>query len=255
MGSTTLRADLANLIKAMPAGLKVHVVGRTTALSTSVYNSLKALPNVASIERISGADRYGTAAAVATKMKSVLGAAFPKTVFIANGNLTSQQWDALTAATVSAKLHYPVLLVTDTSVPAVTSSVLSSLGLSTRYIVGNTTAVSNSVRITLGVSTANQISGANRAATAVAFANKAKSSGWLSTSSVGFANAFSDAFTARPFMRKLGGPLLWVDATSIPTSTSSFLTGNKANIHDGYAFGGTGVLSNTVMTSLFNLIK
>lgn len=243
-------SNLHAAIAAMPKGVRLHLVGGAPAVSSKVASQLKAISKVASADRYSGADRYGTAAAVARKMKSLLGRRFPKTVFITNGGSATFLLDPLTASTASASKHFPVLLVSSTKVPAITLTTLSSLGLSTRFVVGGPAAVPASALVRLNIPAGNRIAGADVTGDAVAFADKAKAMGWLTGSAVGFAAGVADAATGGAYMGKKGGPLLLVAPTSVPSSTGTFLTTNKASITDGHLFGGIPAVTETVRTQL-----
>jgi cell wall-associated protease len=250
-----LDADARAAIAAMPKGVRVHIVGAAPAVSTKVRNQIASIAGVKSVERISGADRYATAAAVARKMKSVLGGAMPRSALLTNGESASLLLDPLVAGTVSVSRHYPILLLKKSSVPASTRSALASLRLSTRYIVGGPTAVSESVRKSISVTAENRIYGADVAGDAVAFAQHAKANGWLTGSLVGFAAAVPDAATGGVYMGAQGGPMLVVKPGSVPAVTADFLSANKASITGGYLFGGPPAVNELVRTQLRDAIN
>jgi hypothetical protein len=129
------------------------------------------------------------------------------------------------------------------------------LRLSTRYIVGNTAAVSEGVRTSLSIPVANRIAGAEVQGDAVALADKAKAMGWLANSYVGFAAAVPDAATGGAYMGKKNGALLLVLQNSVPPTTSDWLTANKATVLGGYVFGGPPAVSDAVVTQLHALIN
>jgi hypothetical protein len=253
MPSTSLDPDVKAAIQSMPAGLQVHIVGGTPSISNAVMNKVKALSKVKSVDRTYGTDRYGTSAAIARKMKPLLGASFPTTATITSGGDTLL--DPLVASTASVSKHIPVLLVARASVPKVTNDALNSLGLTHRYIVGNSATVNEAVRTALGVDPANRISGADVREDATAFATRAKALGWLGNSVVGFAAAVPDAATGGAYMGKKNGPMLLVTGTTVPTTTSDYLTTNKADITAGYLFGGVPTVSEAVRLQLVGLIN
>jgi len=255
---SSMNASIRDAIQAMPAGVDVHIVGGTGSVSTTVQNQINGYTNVGAVDRVSGADRYSTAAAVARRMSTELvaqGSSLPATALITNGNMPSAMFDALTASAVSAHNFYPVLLVTDTAVPSATTNVLTDLGLSDRWIIGGTSSVSDGVRNSLGVPSTKRIYGPDRYSTATAVAMKAKSMGWLTNSLVGFASAVPDAATGGAYMGKKDGALVYVQPNAVPGATSSYLTGAKATIDNGVVFGGTLSVSESVRTQLLNLIK
>jgi putative cell wall-binding protein len=256
---SSVNTAVENAVKGMPAGVKVHIVGGPNSVSSKVESQLRSYGNVASVDRTSGSDRYGTAAAVARRMKGELvaqGKTLPPTTLITNGNFPNAMFDALTASAISAHNYFPVLLVRDGSVPAVTSQVLAELGLTQRYIIGGTTSVKPVVASNLGVSAGNRISGATRYSTATAAANRAKAEGWLANTLVGFAAKVPDAATGGAFMGKKDGALVYVTSKAVPGDTASYLSTNKASItQGGVVFGGTTSIPESVRTTLENLLK
>jgi len=252
----SLPATTRSALVAMPDGIKVHIVGGTAAITTPVSTALAATPGVASVERVpSGPDRYSTAANVATRMKTVLGAGFPTTAFFVNGAASTNFYDAMTAAPAANKAHVPILLVTATTVPAATMSAKTSLGITREIIVGGTSAVNSVVATTLGVAPGDRISGANRYATAATFATRSKTEGWLTFTNVGVASATIDGLAGGAAMGKLGGPMLLTAPTSLPAETQQFLTTNQPEIFFAYVFGGTSAVSNTVFVAIQNALK
>ena len=246
--------SVRSAIAGMPKGVHVHIVGGPSAISDKVSGSLRAISRVSSVDRTSGADRYATGAAVATRMKSVLGNHFPRTALLANGQSPAYMLDPLIASTASFSRHFPVLLLSNRGVPPTTAAALSSLGLSTRFVVGGTAAVSESTRRKL-CAAENRISGADVACDSVAFAARAKSLGWLTDEWVGFAAKVPDAATGGAFMAKRGGPLLVVQPSTVPAVTSGKLTADKLGILGGYLFGGPLAVTETVRTDLEGCIK
>ena len=249
-----LRSNVRAAIDAMPTGVKVHIVGGTGSVSSGMASQIDAIPGV-TVDRIAGADRYMTATAVARRMDKELGAAMPSTVFVVNGLIPAAMYDALAASAVSVRMRYPVLLTSPTSVPATTRSAMTDLGLTNRYVVGNTSLVSNSVRSALGVPAANRISGVNRYDTATAVANKAKAMGWLTNAEIGFAALVPDALVGGSYMGLHDGALLFVTPTTVPVATSDYLKANNATITGGTIFGGTGSVSETVRLRLLGYIR
>ncbi|HSQ22473.1 MAG TPA: cell wall-binding repeat-containing protein, partial [Coriobacteriia bacterium] len=116
-------------IAAMPDGVQVHIVGGPAAVGANVMTALGQVPGVAGVDRISGADRYATAAAVGQHMKTVLGAEFPSRAFIVSGEMPQNFYDSLIASPASVSTNYPILFVRRASVPPVTSAAVASLGI------------------------------------------------------------------------------------------------------------------------------
>jgi putative cell wall-binding protein len=115
---------------------RIVVVGSTTEISSQVFDALSQL--AADVQRISGADRYATSAALSA-------ASFPDpggTVYIAIGTNFP---DALAGGPSSALDPGPLLLVTTNSIPGVVGSELARLQPSRIVVFGGPAAVSNSV--------------------------------------------------------------------------------------------------------------
>ncbi|NMH67684.1 hypothetical protein HF072_02625 [Bacillus sp. RO3] len=84
-------------------GKQVKVLGGTSAISTTVEQSIKGYST--NVERLSGADRYKTLANVLTEFKSVMGS---EKVIVSTG---TNYPDALTASALSVKTKAPIVLV------------------------------------------------------------------------------------------------------------------------------------------------
>ena len=239
-------------LEAMPSGVAVHIIGGTSAVTPSVMSAIQAIPAVGSVDRVAGADRYATAAAVANRMKTVLGVEFPTGAFVVNGSTTANFYDSLIAGPVSVQTHFPILLVRNTSVPAATTNALTSLGLTKRYIVGGPAAVSDSVATQLGVLAEDRIWGANRYATAVALAERARAEDWLRFDDVGIAASTIDALSGGVSLGHLGGPMLLTASASLPSETADFLVTHKLDIRRVYVFGGSAAVSDAVFALVLN---
>jgi hypothetical protein len=252
---TSLSTAIRDTLIAMPDGIKVHIVGGTAGVSTSVLNAIKATPGVASVERISGSDRYNTAVAVATKMKSIMGPSFPTTALITSAESSNKLADSVVASVVSAKQGFPILYVNSTSVPLVTNTALFDLGLSTRYVIGGTSTIPESVRSAVGAPPGNRISGATGADTAAIFGQTALTQGWLPGSHFGAIQTAANGNWAGPYLAMRGGPMLFVNTTSGPAGTAWYLTSNRTRILKGYVFGPTSSVAESVRTTLLTLIQ
>ncbi|MCU1373898.1 MAG: oxidoreductase [Actinomycetia bacterium] len=118
---------------------KIIVLGGTGAVSDGVATQLKQYS--ATVERIAGADRYATAAALSA-------AGFQpgvRTAYVVGGE---SEPDALSAG-AGAVNHGPVLLVTPSAIPKATADELTRLKPGNIVIVGGTTAVSDAVAVQL----------------------------------------------------------------------------------------------------------
>lgn len=102
-----------------------HIVGGPASVPDGLKLQLtKAAPG-ATVDRLGGADRYAVAANVAARMRSVLGASYPKSAIIVNGHDAAYFWDAMIASPVAFRMKWPILLTTRSGVPAVTEAAKS----------------------------------------------------------------------------------------------------------------------------------
>ncbi|WP_192498639.1 cell wall-binding repeat-containing protein [Ornithinimicrobium pratense] len=114
---------------------RVVVLGGPDAVADAVLVQAAALTG-ASVERLSGTNRYGTAAAVAAEFGTA------DRVFVATG---VDYPDALSAAARAGALDSPVLLVRQASIPSATAAALSALAPSQITVLGGEGAVDQSV--------------------------------------------------------------------------------------------------------------
>lgn len=227
----------------------VIVIGGTAAVSDAVMRALSysdaGQPNARTVERLQGAagtGRYGTAAAIAERVKVVYGA--PTTVFLATGDNFP---DALSASPYAYGQKIPILLVRKSYVPAPTMSELQSLGATTAIALGDGNVISDSVVNAVGakVGTASRLAGGpgqGRYGTAARVATYAAGMGWGSFSQVGLAtgDTFPDALSGGVATGRRGGVLLLTTPRRLqPLSSSAIASqvslGAFPTVH---AFGG-----------------
>ncbi len=115
------------------------LLGGETVLSPAVAQQLEALG--LTVERIAGADRFATAAAIAERLPST-------TAWVVEGANTdpARGWpDAVSAAAPAARAGDPVLLTTRDVLPTATLDALRDRGITDVVVVGGTAAVSAAV--------------------------------------------------------------------------------------------------------------
>lgn len=201
------RTELARL-----KPVRIVVLGGPSVVAESVRAALRAYASSGEVTRLSGADRYGTAAAIS-------GAYFApgvKAAFIATGAGFA---DALSGAPAAALSDSPLLLVTQSGIPTATRNELSRLKPQRIYVLGGTGAVSAAVASGLDPYTTGpvtRLSGADRYATAAAIVRTfwIKSNAWVVTGL-----NFPDALAAGAAAGKVSVPVLLVAGTSVPLAT------------------------------------
>ncbi len=240
----------------------VHIVGGSVSVPTWVNGLIRRVSPRFTIDRISGADRYECAAAIAKRMRTELasrGETVPG-VFVANGAEQARFFDALALGPIAYGRHMPILLVKRDIAPPATRSTLQTLAPdpSGRFICGPTAAVSNVVRDRLGVPAVNRIADrtdGSRYATARAVGAASTAKGWLPMRSAGVGNRLPDCLTGGTGMGKMQGPILFTASTALPTKTSSHLHANRAYLGEALVFGGRLSVSDGVMRQVGDALR
>jgi putative cell wall-binding protein len=194
---------------------QIVVLGGPASVSDAVLHQLIPLAPGGAM-RISGADRYETAAAISA-------AFFPSavSVLVASG---ANFPDALAGGPAAARLDAPLLLVRPNEVPQATRAELQRLRPLQIFVLGGTGAVSEGVLAELGALASQgawRLGGADRYATAARIVDAV----FPSSTSVMLANGanFPDALAGGPAAARLEGALLLVQGSVMPQSTSSAL--------------------------------
>ena len=210
--------------------IQFHIVGGTASVPVALERQLRAAAlGKATIERISGPDRYSTAAAVAAHIRKHV-PEYLLTAFVTNGENPAFFSDALTVSPVAARLAAPILLVKSKSVPAATAAALQYYP--NRIIVGsyNKAIYANSVgKAVLGsdFSKGVWVIGNNRASTARHFAEFWEAQAWEElpvASHYTTTNSLADALTAGSSPRLAGNYILFVDKMVTPDRTVAYAT-------------------------------
>jgi len=219
----------------------VSLVGGTNAVSESVKNAIAA--DGFTVNRIAGTDRYGTAHDIAVAAGTPGSIGGNPTALIATGENFP---DALAGGPAAYAGHLPILLVTANSIPAATSSAISSLGIKHAVILGGTAVVSDAVKSQLDTATgtaSERIAGVNRYGTAAAVGDWEKANlGFPMTDVVAATgNNFPDALAAGPLGGQIKAPI--VLTASCPAETVAFLHKYASTIVRIWLSGGAAAFS------------
>jgi putative cell wall-binding protein len=227
-GDSLTAETRAEITRVLPAGGTVYLLGGTTAMPASVATSVTNLGFVP--VRYSGADRYGTALAVAAALGN------PSTVLLATGvNFP----DALAAGPAAAHLGGAVLLTAGTSLPASVQAYLAAHPGKV-YAVGGPAAKADP--------SATKLVGADRYGTAVAVA--AGVFGGPAVAGVASGVVFPDALSGGAYEAHFGGPMLLTDPKALPVSTKTYLVGSVGALGTVTVFGGTVAVSMAVQSQI-----
>jgi parallel beta-helix repeat protein len=236
----------------------IIIVGGPAAVSSAVQSTLSGSYDV---RRISGANRYDTAARVAREIAQVeaYDGNWNGWAFVARGD---EFPDALALAPIS---YYagsgddgcPILLTQPDALPGATADAIDDLGIWTAYVAGGTAAVSNAVmgdvETLLAANSAGWQSGrwkgANRFETAVAVANGGYATFLDHPEYVGIATGFNfpDALAggaAAGVARD--GVVLLTEPDSLPGATRNMLAAHKDDYLWVEIYGGEAAVSSTV---------
>jgi putative cell wall-binding protein len=200
-----------------------------------------------SVFRVSGANRYDTAAAVS--QFDFPAPAQVSTVFVAVG---TNYPDALAGAAIAGKIGAPLLLVTPNSIPAETATELTRLAPDDIVILGGLGAISQQVEDDLAPYATNPITrlaGADRFATAVAISQYGFSvDGSADTVFVATGRGFADALAAGPVAVQLNGPVLLTEKDTLPAVVGTEIV--RLTPSRIIVVGGTAAVSDAVVTAL-----
>lgn len=201
----------AELVRLAPAA--IVVAGGPSVVSDAVLARAAALLPSARVERVSGADRYATSAALSAH---AIAAAAAPLVFIAPGHAFP---DALAAGPIAGQAGGPVLLVRQDRLPPATATELVRLRARQAVVVGGESVVGPAVvaaLMGLGI-TVERVAGPDRFATAAAIAARFRPTATDAVVATGL--AFPDALAAVPLAASLGAPILLVRPDSTPPPT------------------------------------
>jgi len=139
--SSAVAAEIARL-----GFQRAYIIGGEAAIKPAVEDELQAILGLANVERISGADRYETAAEVLEETDAVLtanGDTMPSVAFLASGTNFP---DALALGPISYWQKAPILLTNPTELSDDTASALAMYGIADVIIAGGNSAVSAGVQ-------------------------------------------------------------------------------------------------------------
>lgn len=193
--------------------------------------------------RISGSDRYGTAAAVS---RAHFGPNVP-VAYVATGRNFP---DALAAGAVAGRQGGPILLTEPNYLPQATRDELGRLRPQRIVVLGGTAVVNAAVERALDAYTTgavSRIAGADRYGTAAAVSRSAFGPG-VPAAFIATGEGFPDALAAGPAAMKLGGPVLLTARASVPQTLRVEL--DRLKPQRIYILGGAGAVTDGVKQAL-----
>lgn len=276
--SDSLPAVTANAMAAIfgASAIKtVHIMGGEAAVSAAVEAQIESLGYT--VNRVAGANRYATAAAIAAFQATLapvgttqVAGAVLRTAILATG---ADFPDALAAGAPAFAGRHPILLTAPTSLPSATAEALSNLSVQRVIVLGGENAVSPAVVEAveaLGI-LVTRVGGANRGETAALLAGALVSplaaggfnfygtplgaspapAACLPTGAAGnialivSGNSFADAMAAAPHAGACRAPILIAGSPA----TSVFLGAASSAVGVVRAIGGTAAVSAEALTA------
>jgi len=225
---------------------RIFVLGGDGVVSEGVRSQLQLYANTGEAIRVSGIDRYATAAAISQRWYPTPGV---PAVFVATGTAFP---DALAGAPAAALNDSPLLLVKGSEIPPASAAELDRLNPQRIYILGGEGAVSASVASQLQLYTSGPVTrlwGADRYATAAAVS---KAFWGRSPAYVATGTNFPDALGGGAAAGRAGLPMLLASPNGVPLPTGQELLrlGSTRLI----LLGGTGALSAAAEAKLRALV-
>jgi putative cell wall-binding protein len=239
----TARNELPGATATELARLKpsvIVVLGGTGVVSDRVVSKLRGYAGT--VVRWAGANRYATAARIsASSFAPGVGVAY-----LATGDTFP---DALSGGAVAGKVGGPILLVTQSGVPAATAAELDRLNPGRIVLLGGTSMIGEAVRSAVDrytTGSVTRLAGPDRYATSVQVSRSAYSSSDAVFIATG--TNFPDGLAGGPVAALLPGPLLLVAPSQLPAVVKSEL--QRLGPDSVFVLGGTGVVSGSVVKAI-----
>lgn len=243
---TELPADVSDEIERLGAST-VYILGGLSAVSAPVATALDAIPGVAQVIRLEGADRYATARKVADTVIDIEGAAYSGDAFVATG---SNFPDALAASPLAAWAVRPILLADPR-----TGAVSRPAEVTGVTILGGEGAVSAGVEVALnaalGDANVDRIGGANRYETGAKIAAYGAGLG-MSWNGLGVATGknFPDGLSGGAMLGALGTVMLLTPPDTLAPEAKSALEDHAAEIDGVFILGGNAAITPSVEAAI-----
>ena len=221
---------------------EIVILGGTAAVSDAVRTELAAL--APTVTRVSGTDRYSTAAAVSA---GTFGTAVPVAYIATGANFP----DALAGGPAGGFRGGPLLLTGSAALPSPTLTELDRLSPASIVVLGGTNAISPEVESVLHdyAPSVVRVAGDDRFATAAETSRRTFSPG-VPVVFVATGTNFPDALSGGPMGGDLGGPVLITRPDTLPAVTADELT--RLAPGKVVVLGGTAAVSEAVSKRLYN---
>lgn len=234
---------------------RVFIVGGDSAVSPAVEAAILARPDVETVERLEGTDRYLTAEAIARRTVGLLGDRYDGTLFVATGTNFP---DALAASPLAYRKGWPLLLSTASGLTLSTKSVIDEIGATDAIVLGGERAVSPGVVTYLGdeLDSANRLFGEDRYRTAIAVAAFGTEEAGLRWEGMGLATGqnYPDALSGGVLVGQRSSVMLLTPSASLNADAAAAITAHRDEIAEVIYFGGEVALSAGVRAAVAALL-
>lgn len=237
----------------------VYVVGGPSVVSDAQLKAIGKLEYVTDVVRVSGTNRYATAAAVASMTIDI---GNPTTVVLSSG----AGWaDGVSAGPLCGAMGAPMLLSKMETLTAETSTwLLDHPTVTEVIIVGGASVIDADVAAALAAApynmTVTRLAGRNRYETAYEIASFGVGEGWLDPSGFTLVTGtnFPDGLAAGPFSMLTDsgfdpGPILLTKKTELGQSVYDYYADWASSARPSYAVGGTLAVSDPVFRDFLDL--
>ena len=240
-------ATRAEILRILPKGKTVYILGGNVAVSPTVEKQLHDLGYT--VQRFGGADRYGTALDIANR-----GMGSPHQVIVATGlNFP----DALAAGPLAAGEGNAILLSDGKTLDAATKAYIAG---AQRKADGSPDATfhvnavgGDAVKAVAGFK-ANPLMGADRYATAAAVARQFATDMPVTQFGVATGMQFADALTGGAYLANAGQPLILTDPAGLSPADVPLLGTFRNQISAISLFGGPKAITQTVMDQITSAV-
>lgn len=239
-----VEAEITRLLTAAGTATEVpcYVLGGPNAVSDDVFDRLEMFDGFASVDRLAGGSRYGTAVAIAEELFDWV--VLPTTAFVVSGE---SPWDALATGPVAAHSGAPILMTRKSTLPSETATFITDNLITDVVVIGGVNAVSadvfNQIDALPGV-TAMRVAGGNRYDTAREVAQYGVDNGMDAGSVVLVSGqTFADGLSAGTIEAFTDGPMLLTARDYVPDEVYEFFEDNGMPTDPSYVVGGPAAVS------------
>lgn len=227
---TSVKAEITRL-----GAKKVVIAGGIGAVSQAVEDSLK---NLATVERISGSDRYATSVMIAEKLGAKTSIALVTGSDFADGE---------SIAAVAAQVGMPVIFTQKNTLSATAKKYIANNKVTKTYVIGGNAVISDSVAA--AVPGMERLSGVNRFDTNLAILNKFSNQIDFGGVYVATGADFADALTATALAAKNSGAVVLASKT-LTAANVSFIQDQITPKTVVTLVGGEKIVPSAIATSL-----